>query len=122
MSGRKNKKHRLAVSLTGICILLILAGGLWTAWRVDTVMQAGTHSEEPLAQFSMQDGDVRFSLFGYSGTIPLRSAAALLEESVTSLPSPQRLLLWGIGAVGDLWKNTVLPFAETVYSRLPLPQ
>ena len=120
MQGRSKHsvRYHLGRMLAAAAVLLILAGGAWSAWRVDAAMQTATHAKEPLAAFEMRDGDAVFSFLGLHGTLPLRSAVNFAAESFTSISSPGRLLFWAAEDAGALWREQALPYTEELLSCL----
>ena len=79
-------------------------------------MAEGTRCGQVFASVTPQDGVLEFTLMGQSGSLPYAAWGHALWEDLTALPAAGRLLLWGGGAVRQLWQTRALPFLRQYFT------
>ena len=107
-----NKRLRWQRCWAALLIALILLGGGAALWQAAEIMAAETRCGQVFASVTPQNGVLDFTILGWEGQLPYVRWGHELAKDFTALPAPGRLLLWGCGALWELWQQKILPFTK----------
>ena len=116
MKKGKKANPRARRRWAALFLLLALAGGGAALWQISDIMAEGTRCGQVFASVTPQDGVLEFTLMGQSGSLPYAAWGHALWEDLTALPAAGRLLLWGGGAVRQLWQTYARPFLRQYFT------